>query len=229
MLVLPNVWDAARARGSSPRRGSPPSPPRALPSPPCWAFPTARVHRGRMFAANERVGRAVAVPVSMDAEGGSDSLPPTWSITCWRSVSSDATSRTPTTGRRPGRRRGAGSLALGGQERRERCRRPRRRQRQGRRLPAGERRPGRGARRRGSPTWPALRAAGADFVYPIGVGDEHVLSVLVSGIDGPVNANTSATLDLQRLRALGVARVSYGPTFYRTALADLDRAVRALG
>ncbi|MBL0749052.1 isocitrate lyase/phosphoenolpyruvate mutase family protein [Nocardioides sp. G10] len=72
------------------------------------------------------------------------------------------------------------------------------------------------------------REAGADCVYPIGVGDPDVLARLVEGIDGPVNGNSGPDLPLAVLRDLGVARVSYGPRFYRAALADLDRAVRRL-
>ncbi len=72
------------------------------------------------------------------------------------------------------------------------------------------------------------REAGADCTYPIGVGDREVLAQLVAGIDGPVNGNTGPDLPLSVLRELGVARVSYGPRFYRAALADLDRAVRQL-
>ena len=72
------------------------------------------------------------------------------------------------------------------------------------------------------------REAGADCVYPIGVGDAGTLSRLVAGIGGPVNGNATPHLPLPVLRELGVARVSYGPSFYRAALADLDRAVRGL-
>ncbi|WP_328504729.1 isocitrate lyase/phosphoenolpyruvate mutase family protein [Streptomyces sp. NBC_00457] len=69
--------------------------------------------------------------------------------------------------------------------------------------------------------------AGADCVYPIGVGDERDLATLVAELPGPINANTRPdVLDLAKLSALGVARVSYGPRFYRQALADLKAAVR---
>jgi 2-methylisocitrate lyase-like PEP mutase family enzyme len=68
--------------------------------------------------------------------------------------------------------------------------------------------------------------AGADCVYPIGVGDERHIATLVADVPGPINANTRpGPLDLAKLRALGVARVSYGPRFYRRALADLKVAV----
>lgn len=72
------------------------------------------------------------------------------------------------------------------------------------------------------------REAGADCLYPIGVRDYDVLAQLVAGLPAPVNGNTGEQLDLGRLRTLGVARVSYGPRFYRAAMADLETAVRGL-
>jgi 2-methylisocitrate lyase-like PEP mutase family enzyme len=72
-------------------------------------------------------------------------------------------------------------------------------------------------------------AAGADCVYPIGVGAESDIAALVADLPGPVNANTRpGGPDLARLRELGVARVSYGPRFYRQALADLKTRVTDL-
>jgi 2-methylisocitrate lyase-like PEP mutase family enzyme len=70
--------------------------------------------------------------------------------------------------------------------------------------------------------------AGADCVYPIGVRHKADLAALVSELPGPVNGNTGDELDLATLRELGVARVSYGPRFYRTALDDLKTAVQEL-
>jgi 2-methylisocitrate lyase-like PEP mutase family enzyme len=71
--------------------------------------------------------------------------------------------------------------------------------------------------------------AGADCVYPIGVGDERDIAALVADVPGPINGNTRpGTLDLPKLRELGVARVSYGPRFYREALAGLKTAVEGL-
>lgn len=69
--------------------------------------------------------------------------------------------------------------------------------------------------------------AGADCVYPIGVGDERDIAALVAQVPGPINANTRpGVLDLAKLRALGVARVSYGPRFHRQALARFEAAIR---
>jgi 2-methylisocitrate lyase-like PEP mutase family enzyme len=71
--------------------------------------------------------------------------------------------------------------------------------------------------------------AGADCVYPIGVSDQRDIATLVSELPGPVNANTGpADLNLAKLRELGVARVSYGPRFYRQALANFTAAVHEL-
>jgi 2-methylisocitrate lyase-like PEP mutase family enzyme len=71
--------------------------------------------------------------------------------------------------------------------------------------------------------------AGADCIYPIGVSDERDIATLVAEVPGPINGNTQpAGPDLARLRELGVARVSYGPRFYRAALASLKAAVQQL-
>ncbi|ETK33265.1 isocitrate lyase/PEP mutase family protein [Microbispora sp. ATCC PTA-5024] len=72
------------------------------------------------------------------------------------------------------------------------------------------------------------RDAGADCIYPIGVRRKRDLATLVAELPGPVNGNTGEQLDLATLREMGVARVSYGPRFYRAALADLKTAVQAL-
>jgi 2-methylisocitrate lyase-like PEP mutase family enzyme len=70
--------------------------------------------------------------------------------------------------------------------------------------------------------------AGADCVYPIGVRHRRDIATLVAGLSGPVNGNTSEDMDLATLRELGVARVSYGPRFYRAAMAGLKTAVQEL-
>jgi 2-methylisocitrate lyase-like PEP mutase family enzyme len=72
------------------------------------------------------------------------------------------------------------------------------------------------------------RAAGADCIYPIGVRSRDHIAELVSELSCPINANTGEDLDLAGLRALGVARVSYGPRFYRAAMAGFETAVRQL-
>ncbi|MFC4856856.1 isocitrate lyase/PEP mutase family protein [Actinophytocola glycyrrhizae] len=70
--------------------------------------------------------------------------------------------------------------------------------------------------------------AGADCVYPIGVRDRHDMAALVAELPGPVNGNTGENLDLATLREIGVARVSYGPRFHRTAMAGFGTAVQGL-
>ncbi|MBM7786486.1 isocitrate lyase/PEP mutase family protein [Tenggerimyces flavus] len=72
------------------------------------------------------------------------------------------------------------------------------------------------------------RDAGADCVYPIGVRARADLAELVAGLECPVNGNASDELTLDVLRELGVARVSYGPTFYRSAMAGFENAVKSL-
>lgn len=70
--------------------------------------------------------------------------------------------------------------------------------------------------------------AGADCIFPIGVRDQRNIATLVTELPGPINGGTGENLDLATLRKLGVARVSYGPRFYRAAMADLKTAVRQL-
>ncbi|MBM9506430.1 isocitrate lyase/PEP mutase family protein [Actinacidiphila acididurans] len=72
------------------------------------------------------------------------------------------------------------------------------------------------------------REAGADCIYPIGVRQKDDLATLVAEIPAPINGNSSDQLDLPTLRAMGVARVTYGPRFYRAALADLKTAIEPL-
>ncbi|GAA0395137.1 isocitrate lyase/phosphoenolpyruvate mutase family protein [Microbispora corallina] len=72
------------------------------------------------------------------------------------------------------------------------------------------------------------RDAGADCIYPIGVRHKRDLATLVTELPGPINGNTGEYLDLAALREMGVARVSYGPRFYRAALAGLKTAVQEL-
>ena len=56
-------------------------------------------------------------------------------------------------------------------------------------------------------------AAGADCVYPIGPGDPSPIRALVEDLPGAVNVGYGrGKLSLAELAALGVARVSFGPT-----------------
>lgn len=72
------------------------------------------------------------------------------------------------------------------------------------------------------------RDAGADCIYPIGVRQKSDLAALVAELSCPVNGNTGENLDLATLRTLGVARVSFGPRFYRVALAGLKTSAEGL-
>ncbi|RAS62594.1 2-methylisocitrate lyase-like PEP mutase family enzyme [Lentzea atacamensis] len=72
------------------------------------------------------------------------------------------------------------------------------------------------------------RDAGADCVYPIGGSTTHNLTRLIAEVQAPVNGNTTDSLDLDALRSLGVARVSYGPRFYRGGFAGMRGALEKL-
>ena len=70
--------------------------------------------------------------------------------------------------------------------------------------------------------------AGADCIYPIGVRRKADLATLVAETPGPINGNTGEELNLATLREMGVVRVSYGPRFYRDAMANFASQVRDL-
>lgn len=68
--------------------------------------------------------------------------------------------------------------------------------------------------------------AGADCVYPIGVGDPAVIKVLAEGIPGPVNvAYGRGAHSLAELAALGVARITFGPMVQRHLYGTLESAI----
>jgi 2-methylisocitrate lyase-like PEP mutase family enzyme len=59
-------------------------------------------------------------------------------------------------------------------------------------------------------------AAGADCVYPIAAADAEAIRALAEGLPGPVNVGYGrGNLPLNALAALGVARVSFGPSLQR--------------
>lgn len=60
-------------------------------------------------------------------------------------------------------------------------------------------------------------AAGADCVYPIGLGDVAVIRQVTDGFSGPINVGYGRRGEhpLAELAALGVARVSFGPSLQR--------------
>jgi 2-methylisocitrate lyase-like PEP mutase family enzyme len=60
--------------------------------------------------------------------------------------------------------------------------------------------------------------AGADCVYPIGLADERQIGLLVEELDAPVNIWwRPGGVPIERLAALGVARISLGSGLYRAA------------
>jgi len=63
--------------------------------------------------------------------------------------------------------------------------------------------------------------AGADCVFPIGVGDPATAQQLVDQLDVPVNVGLAPGVVVAQMAAVGASRVSVGPTFQRRAMADL--------
>lgn len=230
MLVLPNVWDAASAEVVA-EAGYPAVATASAAISAMLGYPDGEGAPWReMFAAAGRVARAVSVPVTVDAEAGYgmqprelvDRLLEIGVVGCNLEDSDHQSGGLVDAGAQAERlaairaasqdagvllvinARTDGFLPRSGVAESERVAEAVRR---GRRY----------------------LEAGADCVYPIGVGDERDIAALVTELPGPVNANTRpGGADLARLRELGVARVSYGPRFYRQALADLKTAVERL-
>lgn len=75
----------------------------------------------------------------------------------------------------------------------------------------------------------AYLAAGADCVYPIGLGDDATLGALVKALDAPVNVAARPGMpSVAELMRLGVARVSTATRFATIALSSIDTAARQL-
>jgi 2-methylisocitrate lyase-like PEP mutase family enzyme len=71
---------------------------------------------------------------------------------------------------------------------------------------------------------PLYIEAGADCVYPINLSDTDDVRAFVSQVGAPVNVPVRpGGPTLNELRALGVARVSFGPGLQRVALGALER------
>lgn len=65
----------------------------------------------------------------------------------------------------------------------------------------------------------AYAGAGADSVYPIGVGDEATISAFVDGVDVAVNVlMRKGAPSLARLQELGVGRVTWGGGLFHEGL-----------
>jgi 2-methylisocitrate lyase-like PEP mutase family enzyme len=229
MLVLPNVWDAASAQVVA-EAGFPAVATASAAISAMLGYPDGEGAPWlEMFAAAGRVARAVSVPVTVDAEAGYglqprelvDRLLGTGAVGC----------NLEDTDHRAGGLAAAGAHAQWLADVRSAADDAGVpvviNARVDTFLPAsGVPEPDRVAEaiRRGR----LYLDAGADCVYPIGVRHKHDIAALVSGLPGPVNGNTGDELDLGTLRELGVARVSYGPRFYRAALAGLKTAVQEL-
>jgi 2-methylisocitrate lyase-like PEP mutase family enzyme len=229
MLVLPNVWDAASAAIVA-EAGFPAVATASAAISAMLGYPDGEgAPWQEMFAAAGRVARAVAVPVTVDAEAGYgmrprelvDRLLDVGAVGC----------NLEDTDRRAGGLAEAGAHAKWLADVRSAADDAEVpiviNARVDTFLPAsGIPEPERVAEtiRRGR----LYLDAGADCVYPIGVRQRSDLATLVTELPGPVNGNTGENLDLATLRELGVARVSYGPRFYFAAMADLKTKVQDL-
>jgi 2-methylisocitrate lyase-like PEP mutase family enzyme len=75
----------------------------------------------------------------------------------------------------------------------------------------------------------AYLAAGADCIYPIGLGDGATLQALVKALDAPINVAARPGIpNLTELARLGVARVSTATRFATLALSAVERAAKEL-
>jgi 2-methylisocitrate lyase-like PEP mutase family enzyme len=75
----------------------------------------------------------------------------------------------------------------------------------------------------------AYLAAGADCVYPIGLGDAAALQALVRALDAPINVAARPGIpNMAELARLGIARVSTATRFATIALSAVERAAREL-
>ncbi|GGS33301.1 isocitrate lyase/PEP mutase family protein [Actinokineospora fastidiosa] len=229
MLVLPNAWDAASA-ATVVEAGFPVVATASAAVSAMLGHPDGEgAPWQEMFAAAARIARAVSVPVTVDAEAGYgmgprelvDRLLETGAVGC-NLEDTDHTSGGLTDAHAHAEwlaavRSAADDAGVpivinarvdtftgsGG-------------------IPEHDRLPE--AIRRGS----LYRDAGADCIYPIGVRDKDTIATLVKELGCPINGNASDDLDLATLRAVGVARVSYGPRFYRAALAGFLSGIKEL-
>lgn len=70
----------------------------------------------------------------------------------------------------------------------------------------------------------AYRAAGADCVYPIFLSDADAIAPFIDAVQAPVNILALPEAPpLPQLAELGVARISYGPLIYRRSMDELTR------
>jgi 2-methylisocitrate lyase-like PEP mutase family enzyme len=73
------------------------------------------------------------------------------------------------------------------------------------------------------------KAAGADCVYPILLGDEAIIREFVAAV-GAINVNLrpGGALTLAQVASLGVRRVSYAASLFRDTMASLERVTADL-
>ncbi|TDD34365.1 isocitrate lyase/phosphoenolpyruvate mutase family protein [Nonomuraea terrae] len=217
-LVLPNVWDAASARAVRDA---------GFPAVATGSAAVARVlgHDDgeqtpveEMLAAVARVVRAVDVPVTADMERGyglepaelAERLAETGAVGCNLEDSLPGTGELVDPGEQAeflaGVRAARPELVInarvdvylhGGATRAEAVRRARR-----------------------------YLEAGADCVYPIGLGDEDEIRALVDELGAPVNVFFRPGVpELARLAELGVARISFGGGVHRLVHAYTEKLV----
>jgi 2-methylisocitrate lyase-like PEP mutase family enzyme len=75
----------------------------------------------------------------------------------------------------------------------------------------------------------AYLAAGVDCTYPIGGLDEATTAHLVEAIPGPINVlSYPGGPALDRLGALGVARITFGSFLFKVAMATVDERAKEL-
>ncbi len=229
-LVLPNVWDAASAKIVA-EAGFPVVATASAAISAMLGYPDGEgAPWQEMFAAAGRVARAVSVPVTVDAEAGYG-MEPRELVDRLLEIGAVGCNLEDTD------HRGGGLVDAGAHAERLAAIRAAAddagvpiviNARADTFLPASgvpEQEQAAEAVRRGG----LYLEAGADCVYPIGVSDEKDIATLVAGVPGPVNGNTRpGGPDLAKLGELGVARVSYGPRFYREALASLKTTVEEL-
>ncbi|TDR41524.1 2-methylisocitrate lyase-like PEP mutase family enzyme [Tahibacter aquaticus] len=76
----------------------------------------------------------------------------------------------------------------------------------------------------------AYAAAGADGLFVPGLADEALIAQLVDASPLPVNIMVGATTpSLEKLAALGVARISHGPGPYLAAMKSLQQSATQVG
>jgi 2-methylisocitrate lyase-like PEP mutase family enzyme len=230
MLVLPNAWDAASARAFE-----------------AAGFPAIATTSGgvaaalgyqdhedapadEMFAAAARIARAVAVPVTADLEAGYR-LPP--AVVAQRAIAAGAAGVNLEDSDHH-----AGGVLVEAEHQAERLTAFKAAAKASgidlvlnarvdvfiRRVGTPDEQLGEGIRR-----GRLYREAGADCLYPIGLGDEAMIAAFVQGVGCPVNIMArKGGLPLSLLAALGVRRVTFATAMFRESLTMVERMANEL-